>query len=178
MELKEGEVKSEIKGVMVELKQNKTIDMAMKYIEEFKVEGSVVEYIGNYQNTGLFGVVPLRQVNIFVIKVVKTVDRAIWVGVIDSTTKGEMSVNWHHPHVIGYCGQNGGVAGDSGKANKTEGSGFKTGDKVRVTVNLEAGIVTWSVNGMKQASERMEVLKEKTVNWVPYVLMYTKGDSV
>ena len=67
--------------------------------------------------------------------------------------------------------------GDGGK-EKEGGKEYKNGDKVTVTVNLETGEVAWLINGQEGASYKMERLKNKSINWVPYILMRYNGDKV
>ena len=58
------------------------------------------------------------------------------------------------------------------------GRSWKDGDKVTVHVNLETGEVAWLINGQEGASYKMERLKNKSINWVPYILMFRNGEKV
>ena len=68
--------------------------------------------------------------------------------------------------------------GDGQGMVKRGGRRFGSGDKVTVTVNLETGEVAWLINGQEGQTYKMEKLKNKSINWVPYIEMLRNGDKV
>ena len=60
---------------------------------------------------------------------------------------------------------------------KNEG-GFKQGDTVTVSADMETGKVTWKVNGTIKASHKTDKLKRKKIKWVPYIWMWNEGDQI
>ena len=76
-------------------------------------------------------------------------------------------------------GKNGDVYyGDQKKLDMREGNGFKEGDKVTVTTNMETGEVNWKVNGALEASDWMRKIRDQCINWVPFISIHTRGDIV
>ena len=69
------------------------------------------------------------------------------------------------------------MQGDGGKY-KEGGRKYKEGDKVTVHVNLETGEVAWLINGQEGQTYKMEKIKNKSINWVPHIRMYYKGEKV
>ena len=61
---------------------------------------------------------------------------------------------------------------------KGGGRRYYDGDKVTVTVNLETGEVAWLINGQEGQTYKMEKIKNKSINWVPYIQMYYNGHKV
>ena len=47
-----------------------------------------------------------------------------------------------------------------------------------VNVDLSKGDIEWKINGERQFSYLMVRLKDKSINWVPLLLMERKGDCV
>jgi hypothetical protein len=64
-----------------------------------------------------------------------------------------------------------------GKYGKKDGSGYKEGETVRVTVDFMKGVIEWAVG--KQVRHKLECpqLKEKNIKWVPYICLWNQGDS-
>ena len=46
--------------------------------------------------------------------------------------------------------------------------GFEERDKVTVIVKIETGEVTWLINGQERQRYKMEKIKNKSIEWVPY----------
>lgn len=63
-------------------------------------------------------------------------------------------------------------------SKKMVGGGFKVGEKVRVSVNLYAGIVMWIVNYEVRHMVHFDVLKQKKISFVPYIFLNEIDDSV
>ena len=59
-----------------------------------------------------------------------------------------------------------------------EGKGFDQGDFVRVRTDLQKGTIQWEVNGEMEASKLMCELKDKKIQWVPFVEMKFIGDQI
>lgn len=59
-----------------------------------------------------------------------------------------------------------------------EGNGFYGGEVVEVDVDRVNCIVYYSVKGIMRASQRNNILGDANRIFVPYVEMYTTGDSV
>ena len=45
-------------------------------------------------------------------------------------------------------------------------------------VNLKKGLVEWSVNGNARASSNMDLLKDESSEFAPYIEMYNTSDCV
>ena len=54
----------------------------------------------------------------------------------------------------------------------------KQGDTVTVTASKKTGTIKWSIDGKEIGSHSFNRLKNKDIEWVPYVQMYGKGDKV
>ena len=46
-----------------------------------------------------------------------------------------------------------------------------------VRVDQEKGEIRWEVNGKTEAKYEMEGLKDKSIEWVPYLWFYSNGDE-
>ena len=46
-----------------------------------------------------------------------------------------------------------------------------------VRVDQEKGEIKWEVNGKTEAKYEMEGLKDKSIEWVPYLYFYHSGDE-
>ena len=60
---------------------------------------------------------------------------------------------------------------------KTEGNGVKEGQTVTVRVDQEKGEIKWEVNGKTEVKYEMEGLKDKSIEWVPYLCFDNSGDE-
>ena len=56
--------------------------------------------------------------------------------------------------------------------------GFEERDKVTVIVKIETGEVTWLINGQERQRYKMEKIKNKSIEWVPYIRMFVVGTKV
>ena len=92
---------------------------------------------------------------------------------MDSSLNGTRSVDPSRLNVLSYYGRDGGLYGDGKTGFKKEGSGFKEGDKVTVSMGMETGVVIWLViwlvNGIKQAGHKMDRIIHTNIDWVPYI---------
>ena len=121
-------------------------------------------YVGKSEWTHLRGKVPVHVCNKFSMTVLRTKMGIISIGLVGSDIKEMRNVPSNHRHVLCYDGT-GILAGDGGRANKREGKGFRTGDKVNLYVDIKTGEVTWIVNNMKQATYKWDQLQDRSINW-------------
>ena len=92
-------------------------------------------------------------------------------------TKRDTEKNDSNYYVRWYGGS--GLVEEGGKDDiKDEGNGFHQGNTVTLSVDMSSGGIIWSVNGQRRATHQTDKLKKKSINWVPYVLIYSNGDSV
>ena len=47
-----------------------------------------------------------------------------------------------------------------------------------MSASVETGQIDWQINEQKVGSYSMKKLKDKTIKWVPFVVMYNKGDTI
>ena len=59
-----------------------------------------------------------------------------------------------------------------------EGTSFRQGETVEVTVNLIAGTIAWSVNQKEVATVKHKGLSEKSSMFVPAIEFYHSSDIV
>ena len=105
-----------------------------------------------------------------------TLKEHIAIGVADSNLKKE-GINSKIPNAIYYYGD-GGVGGDGKGTIWESGKKIKEGNTVTVSVDLERGKIEWAINGATQFSYSMQRLKDKNINWVPYLWMTREGDCL
>ena len=112
------------------------IDITGTYVNQFRVRNNVATYIGqDWTKTQLLGRVKISERSEFNILIKKTKRRYIWLGVVDSSYRNRRW-SWGNPNWIYYCGWNGKVYEGPDQSIKSEGTGYKQGDKVCVKVNL------------------------------------------
>ena len=68
-----------------------------------------------------------------------------------------------------YYGYNGWVCDNESHTFKTQGTGFKTGDTITITTELDKGLVEWRVNGNTQGRAICEILRNRFLVFVPYL---------
>ena len=59
-----------------------------------------------------------------------------------------------------------------------EGTGFIQDDIIETVVRLSEGSVEWMVNGALKARQHKKYLMDDSTKFVPYIEVYTKGDSL
>lgn len=108
------------------------------------------------------------QVTIGVTKMIKYMG----VGITDSKYCGGGSGKcWMYYGNGRYCWD--GLQGQG----KYEGSGFKQGDVVAMSVNLRYKTIQWRVNGQLECTSVISQ-EESKVAWVPYINLTNEGDTV
>ena len=58
------------------------------------------------------------------------------------------------------------------------GKGFQSYDEVTVSVNQESGEIVWSVGNKVLNSAQYDKIKDKDIDWVPYIRLCDKGDKM
>lgn len=67
---------------------------------------------------------------------------------------------------------------DAGAFITSDGTGFRQGDKVKMRVNILEGVIEWSIGGISVCKHKSEKIKDNKLEWVPFIRMCDKGDSV
>ena len=75
-----------------------------------------------------------------------------------------------------YLGGGGAICGYKNIPLKSEGKGFYEGERVTVIADLKTGKVTWEVDGTFKTSFIWDKLKNASINWAPYIVLYNRGD--
>ena len=100
-------------------------------------------------------------------------------GVIDSLKINNEFTDSSENNIIFYYGHNGWIYGD-GKWDALIRTNIKPkeGGTVLMSVSILKGEIYWEIDGKKTESYFMDRLKDKSIKWVPYILMYCIGDEV
>ena len=99
------------------------------------------------------------------------IDSVVNLGVIDTHNKnGFKNGNYVWYSNKSYC--------DVGSVGSFKGSGFKTGEKVTVAIDLKQGTIQWRVGSEIRCQETVAMLKDNSITWVPYIGLCWKDDSV
>lgn len=64
---------------------------------------------------------------------------------------------------------NNGDCFDGNDCRYNQGNKFKVGEKLTVAVNLEEGVIQWRVDKKIRFQLKSEMLKDKSLNWVPFI---------
>lgn len=84
----------------------------------------------------------------------------IGLGIINEEYWDEMysGYNKKHKHMIWYNGKSGGIF-ESGKFAGRQGKGFREGDVVTMSIDVDSKNISWLINGEKQSSHRSTTLR-------------------
>ena len=103
-----------------------------------------------------------------------TKDGWITIGVVDRTTQNQPRCSFNPDNAVCYYG----CYGNNGKHNTTStGVGLKEGAELRVEVDLNRGMATFTLAGRK-FTQYSDILCQHDREFVPYFQMWSKGDSV
>ena len=98
------------------------------------------------------------------------------VGVIDIAFLKDRRVNLDEENYVCYFGV-GTIWGSGGPRNIGK-EGYHEGDILEVMVDQKEGLIAWSVNGVNKTEKTLEILKDKTIQWFPFLMMRNTGDQV
>ena len=94
-------------------------------------------------------------------------------GVVDTQNKNDTindNIFWYRNDSLCRVG--------GGYGDYKKGSGFKTGEKVTVCIDLKEGSIQWKVGSEIRCQETLPMLKDNSITWVPYIWLGKKDDSV
>ena len=95
-------------------------------------------------------------------------------GVVDKVNRIKQRYSYGCGYGTTYYATNGYVYGP----NNNQNSGFKLNEEVIMAVNLSEAKVTWTVNGIVKATSTVDVLKNKSYVFVPYIEFFNCRDSI
>lgn len=107
----------------------------------------------------------------FTIRIIRTLDAFILIGVIDSSRKNDKK-----SVMMASAADYEGITGRIYPEWVQQGYGFKQGDIVETVVDLGRKKIKWIVNGYLQAVSKGPTTEGPT--FVPYIEMYDNEDSV
>ena len=82
-------------------------------------------------------------------------------------------------NIIAYHGHFGQLSGDGkGQIRKKGVTKIKVGDVITVRTQLETGNIEWVINGQLEEAYLMENLKDSSIVWVPYILVWNKNTQI
>lgn len=107
-------------------------------------------------------------------------------GIIDKKYMGERSC-WNYPNTVYYHGWGHVMTG--GEQEQYPFGGFKSGDWIRMRVDLKEGKIVWGVKKdclkLKEwkweeysIEKRSKMLQNAEIDWIPFIALYNKGDRV
>lgn len=62
--------------------------------------------------------------------------------------------------------------------NEKVGKGFAAYDEVTASFNQATGEVVWSIGNKVLHSAQYDLIKDKDIEWVPYIRLCDKGDQM
>jgi hypothetical protein len=93
-----------------------------------------------------------KSLNQFSVKIIKSRENFIGIGIVDPDQVRKERSPCYSGYAICFWGNSGRVRYGPGKNVHETGIGFSAGDIVTTTVDLEKGLIEWSVEGMIRAS--------------------------
>ena len=109
----------------------------------------------------------------FKFKICKTTESSILIGIVDKSMIKETS-SYNSGKAVCYYGS----GGYKFPGRTKEGKGFVQGDIVETVINLSEGIVQWKVNNHEVGSYGEHFLRNPRSEFVPYIEMASKGDTI
>ena len=113
------------------------------------------------------------------LRLVRITEGMIAIGVIDSKLKHLEVYDWKQPNMAFYFGSFCQVsAGGRPSLRSKKYTKVKNGDIVTVHLCQQKGEIRWEINGEQEENQLMEKLKDKDIEWVPYIRFHRTGDEV
>jgi hypothetical protein len=140
-------------------------------LNQFRIAGNRVQYIGeNRKETNFIfnKVIPIKEPFTFKIRIEKSTEMGICIGVIHSTKTDNK---------VSYMGTDGGV-GFLNPESEMIGNGFSCGQVVEVLIDRKNRYMKWSVGGNEKARSTNRLLAEDNVQLMPFVEIKNKGDII
>ena len=109
-----------------------------------------------------------------IIKVIKTKNNYIFVGVADYVKQRDRRFSFNTGNSMCYFGFSGHIFPE----NIKKGDGFKEGDIVKVIINRATHTLDYYVNGEIKVTHVNKMLAESSQLFMPFVEMYSCGDIV